>query len=176
MPQSIEELIAYNKRFWSDQTRQLNRRLSFPEIATAAYALVQDDADRGLPVLYRRSYETAAQDAEVAVLAAAPFMRSAEARRAGSAKKGDLLTKLMRKLVAQRPKITEPQLLLYLRKREGHDGIAEVTDTTIFMEADMPRRKAGGGKLKGRKTEYIKIQISGLKDRLSRIKREFQPR
>lgn len=172
MPQSIEDIIAYNKRFWSDQARLLNRRLSSPEIATAAYALVQDDANRGIPVAYRRSYETAAQDAEVAVLAAAPFMRSAQARRAGSAKKGDLLTKLMRKIVAQRPEINEGEVLEYLRKNQGDDGIYEVTGTTISMESRQePGRQGTGGK-----TEFKDCPISGLKDRLSRIKSEIPPR
>lgn len=160
---SVADLDRHNKRFWKAQHWLVGKRIGVSEIAAAADALVQDEIKRGVPVGYRRSYELALRDAAVAIRAAMTAIKRGASRKAGSAKKGDQLTLLIRPIVAKHPEITLTELKKQLLAHQYFKGVIDVSEEEILIEVK-----------KGKRNQTISFPLSGLKDRLSRAKKEVR--
>jgi hypothetical protein len=122
---------------------------------------IKSEGDRLVPVRYRMCLEFALQEAEKIVNRLAIPGPNEAARKAGSVRKGDPLTKLIREMVWRHPDLSESQLRTALEARSRkHDGIIiDMGEGKIWF-------KTGKNKTKD-------VSISSLKDRLSRAKKDF---
>ena len=148
-PEMLSRINKRNEEFWSEQNKLLEERMEYAE---AACRLLEDES-RQLPFCMQRGFYALLESAERMSI---PFQRIL-ARKAAKAPKGDPLSQLIAKIVQNQPGITAPQLLECLKSRGMVDPIQEINDEEIIL---FKRGKS--------------IPISGLKDRLSRVKRSMR--
>ena len=147
----LSSLNKKHQEFWSEQTKLRDQRLEYQELASRLHL-----DESWLPIYYRPSFERMLGRAEEITKECQKRFSEKGAR----AKKSDPLTPLIEEIVQNQPVITEPELLRYLKRHERVSPIQEVTDEEIILEK-------GNAKLKA-------IPISGLKDRLSRVKKSMR--
>jgi len=158
---SAAELNQQNEIFWRRETELMQCRLQKPVIAALAFDFINSEGERLIPMRYRMGLEFALQEAEKIVQHLAAPGPNEAARRAGSARKGDPLTRLIRDMVQRQPDLSESQLCTALEAQAGHpDGII------IDIGEDRVWFKTG-------KNTTKEASISSLKDRLSRAKKDF---
>ena len=156
---SAAELNLANTAFWQRETARAERRLQDPDLVKLAWANLQEEAARHIPIGHQKSFEMALQDAEG--LLDHPILRRRIQRdfsiRGGKARKPDALQRLISEIVRARPTITEPQLRRALEAAEGRrEVVQEIADGEIWFLSE-------NGK-------DAHAPLSGLKDRLSRTK------
>jgi hypothetical protein len=154
---AIAELNQKNKEFWRDQQIEMVRRMADDTIREWAFEVMQGELLR-LPGKYQTPIELALADSERAKCL---FLRQ-QARAGGKARKTDSLNELIGEIVQLRPAITALELLESLRSRQGEGTIQDIEENTIWFTTRDGRSKPAS--------------ISGLKDRLSRVKRDLRSR
>lgn len=161
-PTAIRKLNEQNQEFWRTQsnlTRQLMSELTFAQLALSD---LRSEVIRGIPIKFQKTLEKALADLTVVKTKLMKVYHSELSRKGGRAPKTDALTKLIEGCVCTNPIINSTQLLHSLRKsQEG--AIISIDSETVsardrrihFVNDDRKPKSA---------------PISGLKDRLSRIK------
>jgi hypothetical protein len=155
---SLSELNQRNREFWREQHMLLESRMRDPSLRSAAFRMLNSEHRRSVPVRSQLSLYEAFEEAHLMGVGAS----TTQARKGGRAKKTDALQRLILRIVEQDPKIAAPQLEKQLEAQQGLGVIDDFDDETItFCRPD--------GRLKDAKR-------SGLKDRLSRAKKENRSR
>lgn len=157
-PPTDAKINQTNREFWEKRQEIVERQLADDAVRMHAFAELEQDQQRGVPVPYQRTVEDALQRAED--LKAAVI--SQRLRRAASAPRPDRLQALIVEIVEKSPTITCPALLERLRQCAGDGVVEEIDDDEIWFV---------DGKGKGEHTP-----ISGLKDRLTRAKKKVRSR
>ena len=155
---AIAALNRRNKDFWQDEKCQMDRRMADDAVRECALEVIYGELCRRLPTHYQSSIESALADAE----RAKHRFLSQQARMGGKAGKADRLNELIREIVQRRPTVTAPELLELLHGRKGAGTIEDIDEEAIWFTT-----RDGGSK---------RATISGLKDRLSRAKRDLNSR
>jgi hypothetical protein len=152
---TIEEINENNEKFWKEKTRETDERMKDKAVLEAALARLH--TERFLPVKYQTDFGPTLEQAEQDQLR---FARSF-ARHGGAAKKTDALQKFIEAAVQAKRATTVPELLDMLRNAAQPGGPIEDIDeeNVSFLGANGRLRDA---------------PISGLKDRLSRAKKELK--
>jgi len=150
---TFEKINDRNQEFWQAQTDLLFKRISDPALYEVAVEEMGSEQRRGVPIYCRKNLETILEDADRARTRFSKLSLDEFARQGGSAPKADALTIFMRRLVAGNPSITESEVLRRVRE---HYEFTVNDEEIIFLDS--------GGREKS-------VPISGLKDRLSRIKK-----
>jgi hypothetical protein len=156
----IEAIQRGYEEFWEQQNRLLAERLDDPYLAKRALdEILPDEAARLIPVKCRLTLEAALERAEIE----RREVLSALGRHGRASRGSDALSQRIQAIVQRQPDISEPQLREMLAAGSGaHDTIVAIDDEVIvFRDHD------------GQEKE---VDTSGLKDRLSRIKKRFRSR
>ncbi len=164
---TLREVNELNRQFWVKQSELMRRRICDPVLYAGATACLRDEEMRGVSLHSRKTLEAALADAEHE---RACFQRE-YSRRGGMASKGDALRSLIQVFVRRNPKITERELFRQLKGCAGQ-GIIDRIDETSDTIADEGRQihfhdKNGMPK---------KAALSGVKDRLSRVRAKINSR
>lgn len=155
---TAHELNEMHRLFWANQTKLLERRIADDTVREVAFGFIRHQELVGMPMRQRLTLEKALEDAENI----GTRFSAAWSRKGGKAAKADPLQLLIRRLVEQSPSITVEDLRRHLREHQGIGPIADIQGNLITVV--LP-----DGRLKDAK-------LSGLKDRLSRAKKEFESR
>jgi hypothetical protein len=158
----LSEMNKVHRAFWKEQNELRDRRLANPVLWRAVIEELN-----GYQI---RRVEPRSQETVESLLEKADNFRQTifveRARRAGRARKADALQKRIVEIVQERPGITAPQLLDRLEAEERGGLIQEIVDGVIhFTQPD--------GSNDGRSKT---APVSGLKDRLSRAKKQLSSR
>jgi hypothetical protein len=148
---AFAEINECNRIFWEAESALLLRRITKPALYAVALEEMDSEQRQGVSIYRRKTLEKALEDAERARLRE-QFLEEF-ARKGGSAPKADTLTKLVEEIYAQNPSITAAEVLQ--RLREHHDFTFD--EENIYYLASNGREKS--------------VPITGLKDRLSRIRK-----
>jgi hypothetical protein len=155
---SLSELNRINREFWQEQHVLLESRMRNEQLRKAAFRMINSEVRRRVPVQSQMSLYEAFHEAHLI----GAGLSTEQARKAGRAKKTDLLQQLINSIVIRSPRITVTQLEGQLKSLQGAETIEEIGEKTItFARAN--------GTLKEAKR-------SGLKDRLSRAKKNLNSR
>lgn len=150
------------RQFWLEQSELLSIRSCDPALCEIAVRDIAMEAERMVPVKYRKSLEQALADAENS----RAIVQRAFSHKGGKASKADALQCLIVEIVRNDPKIARRQLLQRLRKmaEDGHPVVFEVDEGSDVLcdEAAIHFKDKGTPKT---------APVSGLKDRLSRAKK-----
>jgi hypothetical protein len=161
---TADEMNRRNKAFWDCENKLMQERLQKPEILTVAVRDLESEAWRQVPIRNRKTFESALQDAEevAAILVGPSFQASMQnaARKAGSAPKSDALALLIREIVRAQPDISLAELISKLDGQREPGIIQDLEDGGIWF-ANGPN-------------DSKHAPVSGLKDRLSRAKKEIR--
>ena len=155
---AIAALNTRNKDFWRDEKRQMERRMADDAVRERALEVIYGELCRRVPTYYQLSIEAALADAE----RAKHRFLSQQARTGGKAGKADSLNELIGEIVQRRSTVTVPELLEFLRGGQGEGTIQDIDEEAIWFTTRDGRSKSA--------------KISGLKDRLSRAKRDLRSR
>jgi hypothetical protein len=155
---TLRQLNEIHRCFWEEQRQRLISRITDPDLLDAASEAMRDEQLRGVELKRRISIYAALEDAE---RARARFL-AAHSRKGGKAEKTDTLQTLIGDTVAQRPTITAPELLEALRRHVNCHPIQEITKEFIWFTDRHGKSK--------------KARLTGLKDRLSRAKKNLRSR
>lgn len=155
---TFEDINNRNRKFWEIQTELLLERVSDPVLFEIAAREMDSDQRRAVPIGYRKTLETLLEGAERIGRLFYKRFQTEFSRKGGRAPKPDALTKRMMELVARNPTVTESQVL----KRVKEDHEFEVGEEDIVFL--------------GRNGVEKSVPISGLKHRLSRIKKQTRSR
>jgi hypothetical protein len=150
---AFEEINERNRTFWEAQITLFDSRISDPVLAAFAVEEVDLEQRRGVPVYYRKTFETALETAACMKDRLSEQFCHERAKKAGSAPKADALTKLVEEIHAKNPSITAPEVLQRLREHHAFTFDEE----NIYYLASNGREKS--------------MPITALKDRLSRIRK-----
>jgi len=174
-PAELNEIYA---KFWEVESKKAEQRMNDPVVRDIALERVQSDLKRYIPGKYQITLEAALEEAE-------KFKRHFS-RRGGRADKTDALQDFITAVLRVEPNITVTQLLdkLKLAARPG-GPIEEVTEKDIsFVEprdkerALQKREEDATRKGRGGRAPLESVSrsapISGLKDRLSRVRKKLK--
>jgi hypothetical protein len=153
---TLADINRRNDEFWAPRNALLRRACSNDEVRELAVEILQHPGLQVLPpyVFYYPAFELAEK--------ALQRFASALARKGGRAAKRDSLQRLIERIVRDNPAITECQLLAEFRSRQiGRDVIDDID------EQDISFFHCGRTKV---------APLSGLKDRLSRAKKQIRSR
>jgi hypothetical protein len=158
---AAQMLNERNARFWLEQSQLRHRRLSDPALAEVAVRRVHSEAATGVPIRWHASLDQALAEAETDK----EIILRELARKAGRARQADALQQLIREIVKDDPKITEPRLIHLLQGERGAGVITSIDGPNkglagvrhIHWVDDKERKKA--------------TSVSCLKDRLYRAKK-----
>jgi hypothetical protein len=152
---TINEINENNEKFWKERTRETDERMKDKAVRGAAFARLH--AERFLPTRYQSDLGPALAEAERQKL----YFARSFARHGGEAKKTDPLQKFIVAAAETKPAITVLELVDMLRSAAQPGGPIEDIDeeNVSFLGVN--------GKLRD-------APISGLKDRLSRAKKELK--
>lgn len=153
---NLAELNQINHEFWSKETALMYERLVDPGVAvlaaelwSSAIAILPSDRPKKSPIQYKPSYEIVLRDAQKYK----NILVTELARTAGRRKRTDALQAAIQRIVSVNPKISEKRLLKLLPKEfEVREG------AIIFANHDGSHKQ---------------VPVSGLKDRLSRVKKSL---
>jgi hypothetical protein len=161
MPASVQTLKGINdanSRFWREQHNLFDNRMANDAIRETASELWQAQQDRAVPFNCQFSIEKALEDAE----RAEKRFLAHQARRGGAAHKTDTLQILIHEIVTRRPHISARELVEALKARQHTSLVDDIGDGTIHFTDQHGRCK--------------EASISGLKDRLTRAKKNLKSR
>jgi hypothetical protein len=154
---TADEWNERNARFWLVKNKETEERMIDRPVLEAALARLLSDSKRFLPAKYQIDFGPALAEAEQQKRHFARHF----ARHGGKAKKTDLLQQRILAAVRKKPDTKAPELLEMLRNEAQLGGpIVEITKKYISFDI-------GDGRLRN-------AAISGLKDRLSRAKKELK--
>jgi hypothetical protein len=159
---TIDELQELNLKFWEEENEKRERGIADPVLWRSVKQELDRDQMRGVPIAGQESIEFLLERAD----RLRRDVNTESARRAGRAPKADALQQYIVALVRKRPDITSRQLLAHLEQERWNGLIVEIADGMVcFLQPD--------GIKDGRTKE---TPISGLKDRLSRAKKQVHSR
>jgi hypothetical protein len=159
MPQLNPAIVALNKRnkeLWRAQQKFMEARMADEAIAAVALKAMAFEGQRQVPTSSQTNLEMALVEAEEAKR----IFLSHLGRSGGKSKKCDALQELIMQIVRQSPSITHKQLLERLREHCPIPPTEEIDDGTIFFTS--------------REGRAAEAKISGLKDRLSRARKQIR--
>jgi hypothetical protein len=153
---TLSELNSRHEQFWALQSKLTLERISNGELFEFAQKDMDSEIIRGVPVKHRKTFELALADAEQGTR----LVRQRFSRMGGKAHKQDALQRLIVEKVQQNPKVHQQELFHSLRADIGKGTIVsmDVQSNTIQFWTET-------GKLKT-------VSLSGLKDRLSKARRQ----
>jgi hypothetical protein len=156
-----------NEQFWSEQTILMHSRISDESLLELGIGHLMSEYDRGVPVKAQRSVEQIFADIEnVSIHSHAKF-----SQKGGKKRKSDALHDLIVTVASVNPQIRENGLLSRLKKEVGKG---------VIQSIDSERHRLAGDALLIRFFDHNgkeKIaSVRGLKDRLSRAKKEINSR
>lgn len=156
--QKLMEINQRNAQFWSARAELMEEQTSDERLVQIAMNNIEQEAARGVPVYYRRTFEAWLDEASNAK---ATF-HTEPSKKGGQAPKADPLSKLVVDLHKANPQMNSRQLFYALRKEVGKGII-------VSIDPDGPHRlihfAATDGKVKT-------ASLSGLKHRLSRARKK----
>ena len=164
---TTKDLNEQNRRFWQIQSDLLEKRMSDELLFDIATMDMRSETHRQIPIYSQKTLEQALADAEKVKNA----FQSDFSRKGGSAHRCDALQSLIETIVVENPKITQGQLLRELR-RDRAVGIV----TSIDEESDTLADEAKEINFVNEDGTPKTASVSGLKDRLSRAKRQIASR
>jgi hypothetical protein len=157
-PITNAEVNRLNEEFWAVQKTLLERRMADPDLRDIGLRNLNDEINKGVPIRFQRSIYQIFED--LASIKGRCLVE--QARKGGSAKKQDALQGLILTFVEAKPSITEGELKEKLSAHTGILPIQDISDDEIaFTNHDGKTKTAA---------------VSGLKDRLSRAKKEIHSR
>jgi hypothetical protein len=165
---ALANINQWNRLFWVEQSELLDRRIQDAALRQIAMDDLKSEEAMRVPVRNRKTLEHALAQAEKS----RSIFQRAFSRKGGKAAKTDALQCWIMKTVRADKRISSGRLLLKIRKmaKEGHPVVFRVD------------RKSG---LLDDQAEHIHFRdngrdrtspVSGLKDRLSRAKKEILSR
>jgi hypothetical protein len=157
-PVTPAEINRRNEAFWAVQRALAETRVADEVLRSHAISQIYDEVTRSVPIYFQRSFE---HILDIAATLKQSVQRK-QACRAATANRTDALGKLIEEALQQNPRITWKQLYRQLQAgcRES-EVVLGVGDTVIeYMN---------GGRVR-------KALVSGLKDRLSRVRRRLNSR
>jgi hypothetical protein len=154
----LKDINQRNAQFWSARAELMKEQRSDERLVRIVMCQIEQEAVRGVPIYYRRTFEAWLDDA---ANAKATF-HTEPSRKGGQAPKADPLSNLIVDLHKEDPQMNGRQLFHALRKEVGKGVI-------ISIDPDGPQSKihfvAADGKVKT-------ASLSGLKHRLSRARKK----
>jgi hypothetical protein len=172
---SLRELNEIYSIFHREQSRLLRKRIVQPDLFKIASRNMNSEAMRGVGVREMQTWEEALEQAEKDREDLAVELIRDERRRfsvkGGRAPKGDTLSSLIEGFVRLQSDLTENSLLGKLKARIGEGVIISIDKDDAVLSGD--RRKIKFYKSDGGIKE---VSVSGLKDRLSRVKKKIKSR
>ncbi len=162
---TLASLNQRNTQFWKLQTELFEQRISDNKLFSKAMCDMAAEERRNIPVYYRKTFETALEDAADAK---ATF-HGESCQKGGRAAKSDPLQKLIEKLLQGNLQMNAGQLWHALRKELGKGVITAIDPEPSKDESDANRKihfVAADGKVKT-------APVCGLKYRLSRAKKKI---
>ena len=157
-PITNAEINRLNEEFWAVQKPLLERRMADPDLRELAIADMNNEINRRVPLYSQKSIYQAYEEAE----SARRRFITQQARKAGSAKKQDALQGLILTFVKAKHSITAGELKEKLLAHTGIPPIQDICGGKIFFTNHNGNTEVAA--------------LSGLKDRLSRAKREIRSR
>jgi hypothetical protein len=158
---TLAELNRKHEEFWSRQKKIDSDLMDIEGVPESAFELVMRDS-RQKAFHRRREYSEVLED----VAAVRPHLLKASrremARQGGKAPKADALSKIIRAKVQRQPKISQQELIHFLR------GSAQSALTVKWRPGEELFRWSEDDEL------WHKISLSALKSRLSRAKKELR--
>jgi hypothetical protein len=171
MPNQMVTLATvnhWNQEFWLDQSELLNRRIQDAALREIAMAVLSDQQAMMVPVRNRISLEKALSDAEKSRI----IFQRAFSRKGGRATKRDGLQGVILEIVRANPDINTRRVLHKICKmaKHGHSLVLRVDQRSDLLD-DQPEQIHFLDKGIEKTSP-----VSGLKDRLSRAKKEILSR
>ena len=157
-PPTARDINKINRVFWDRQNTLMEQRMADDAVRQVAFAQVESECLRGVPINRQVSLVAALEEAETN---RGTFL-SQFAKKGGKAEKPDVLQELIIEYARTVPTITERELREKLTRERHPDVISDIEDGEIdFNDRD------------GRSKSAL---VSGLKDRLSRAKKKVRSR
>lgn len=154
-PNSIAEVNRLNEGYWSERARLVDKLIGNAGVVKAAmYDLLHAESRK--PFGSQRRFDVLLEEADAELRGS---FQTEFALRGVRARKQDLLHEWMEATVVATPLITSREMMDRIRASKGVPPIQDVTDEEIFI---FGREKP--------------VPVSGVKDRLSRIKKELRIR
>jgi hypothetical protein len=156
---TLAEINERNAKFWLEQSQLRAERISDETIFELAQKDMAFEMARTIPIRFQKTLEQALADAAESVR----ISREALSRKGGKAPKTDTLQELIVEIVRQKPAIQQQQLFYQLNAAVGKGVISSVdleSQRVCFLTGGRPKT----------------APLSGLKDRLSRAKRQILSR
>ena len=183
-PRTLREINNLNKEFWWRQSELKRIRIASPKILEAAINKTNWESLIDKPLRWRKSFDQALEEAarnerirsqqkelrKRARTAKADALRNFS-KMGGKAPKTDTLSLLIHEIVSADRSIDQQRLLQRLKREEGK-GIIDSIDRESELRAGDVREihfRAHDGRIKT-------APISGLKDRLTRIRAKINSR
>jgi hypothetical protein len=162
-----QDINHANEEFWSKQQILMHSRTSDESLLNLALADLQSEHDRGVPTRARKTIEKAFDDIEMV----RKQVHTRFSQMGGRTRKHDVLQIMINGFVAANPNISEKDLLSRLEKEIGEGTIESIKFEADCLAGDAPliRYVDDNGKEKT-------ASVRGLKDRLSRAKKEINSR
>jgi hypothetical protein len=168
---TLREVNERNCQFWLEQSSLMEQRVADEDVLCTAVNDLQSEALRQVPAYSRKSFEGALETATDVKLRfqrhAAKSFQIAFSKKGGRTPKTDALQKLILQIVRESPDISQQQLLHKLKKDGG--GVV----LGIDAENDVLRGDIREIHFVGRAEREETARVSGLKDRLSRARKQI---
>jgi hypothetical protein len=164
---TVQDINQANRLFWAEQQILMDSRISDKSLLELALADLNSEYDRGVPVRARKTFEKAFDDVEkVRRLFHVKF-----SQKGGQKRKHDVLQEMIDGFVSANPNISEKDLLSRLKKEIGEGTIESIGSEAACLTGDdsLIRFFDDNGREKT-------ASVRGLKDRLSRAKKEINSR
>jgi len=159
---TLRELNNMHRLFWQEQNELRDRRVTDPTLRQSMLTELQGYQTRGVISRYQESVEAILEKFD----RARRSTLAEQASRAGRAPKADALQKYIVALVSERPGLTEHELLARLEQDQGRELVQDIEDGAIYFT------QPDGSEIGRTK----KAPLTGLKDRLSRAKKQINSR
>ena len=170
-PRTVRELQCAQQRFWTALAARTTERLNDSMVVEEALRIIHSEAAREIEVGRRLIFEAALEQADNTSTRIQGVVRHRQAKKASAARKPDLLTQAIEKIARRRPDINVSDLLVALKEISGPSQVIEEVDfetnAIYYRQSAVVRRSYSTTPLKH-------ARFSGLKDRLSRAKRNIR--
>jgi hypothetical protein len=142
--------------FWTKELAKLDSRMADTALREEAFARIEYEQVRMMPVYHQTNVEHALEDAE----SGRGRILSQLARKGAAAKKRNPLQELIETLVEKQPTVSLKSLITDLKYAVGGGVVEDVSDGQICFI--------------GHDNETKSVKISGLKHRLTRARKRYQ--
>jgi hypothetical protein len=164
---TLRDINQANEHFWSMQTILMHSRISDESLLKLGLGHLMSEYARGVPVKAQRSVEQIFADIEnVSIHSHVTF-----SQKGGKKRKSDALQDLIVTFASENPQIRENGLRSRLKKEVGQG---------VIQSIDSERHRLAGDALLIRFFDHNgkekTASVRGLKDRLSRAKKEINSR